>query len=102
MLNRPPRNASPTACPARMYGHDQISVSEIDSARPNEPCQRPPYARIGSPPVSQIRTAPAISPVSTASACMSRVSRSGGLTGILGQRDVRLDRPVLQAGVDLL
>src|SRR4051794_26394752 len=102
MLNRPPRNAKPTASPARMYGHDQISVSEIDSARPNEPCQRPPYARIGSPPVSQIRMAPATSPVSTASAWTSSVSRSGGLTRMLGQRDVGLDRSVFQAGVDLL
>src|SRR5215204_881405 len=74
MLKRPPLNASPTASPARMYGVDQISVSEMESARPSEPCQSPPYASSGSPPVTQISSAqpPARSarrvPVPTASA----------------------------------
>src|SRR3954469_19207367 len=72
-LNSPPRNASPTANPARMYGVDQTSVSEMESAFPSEPSHRPPYASSGSPPVTQISSAPAASPVSTASACTSSV-----------------------------
>src|SRR5829696_603974 len=82
MLKRPPLNASPTASPARMYGVDQISVSEMESARPSEPCQSPPYASSGSPPVTQISSAPAASPVSTASACTNSVcAREGRLIG---------------------
>src|SRR5580765_510800 len=94
MLNSPPLNASPTANPARIYGVDQTSVSEMESAFPSEPSHRPPYASSGSPPVTQISSAPAASPVSTASACTSSVCTSDGRY-IMGRWGSPTPRPPL-------
>src|SRR6266536_1106677 len=114
MLNSPPRNASATASPARMYGVAQTTVSESESARPSEPSQRPPYANSGSPPVARISTAPSSSAVKTASPCTSSVWRIGrrasavsvmgrctGESPPLGQHDVGAQHARLQVAVDL-